>query len=140
MRTLFLIVILALAACTINPEPTAPAIDTDTIAGYWSGNVAGKLDTGKELPPGDVGILLIAGCVIDKVCGKYSEDGHCPGDIILSKIEEDRYYFIAETLSGTTHRCGMDNSIVIELELRSDGTIYFVSHNGATVTGILQRK
>ncbi len=94
MRTLFLIVILALAACTINPEPTAPAIDTDTIAGYWSGNVAGKLDTGKELPPGDVGILLIAGCVIDKVCGKYSEDGHCPGDIILSKVDGNIYFFI----------------------------------------------
>ena len=140
MRALFLIVILALAACTINPEPTTTAIETDAIAGYWSGQVAGKFDTGIEIPSIDVGILIIAGCAIDKVCGKYSEDGHCPGDIILSKVDGNIYFFIAETLSGTSHRCGIDNNIVIELELRSDGTIYFVSQNGATVTGILQRK
>lgn len=140
MRAFLLIVILALAACTSTSEPTAPAIDTDTIAGFWSGRITGKLDTEKESPAIDVGILIIAGCVIDNVCGKYSEDGHCPGDIILSKVEENRYFFIAETLSGTTHRCGMSNSIIIELELRSDGTIYFVSHNGATLTGILQMK
>ena len=140
MRSLFLILTLALAACTNTPEPIAPVIDTDTIAGYWSGKAAGKLDTGKELLPREIGILIIADCTIDKVCGKFAEDGQCPGDIVLLKIEGNRYFFIAETLSGTTHRCGTGNSIVIELELRSEGTIYFVSHNGATVTGILQRK
>ena len=140
MRSLFLILTLALAACTNTPEPIAPVIDTDTIAGYWSGKAAGKLDTGKEVLPIEIGVLIIADCAIDNVCGKFAEDGQCPGDIILLKIEGNRYFFIAETLSGTTHRCGIGNSIVIELELRSEGTMYFVNHNGATLTGILQRK
>ena len=47
---IFLILILAFAACTITPEPTEPAINTDAIAGYWSGSVTGKLDSGQELP------------------------------------------------------------------------------------------
>ncbi len=43
MRSLFLILILSLAGCTNTPEPIAPVIDTDTIAGYWTGKAAGKL-------------------------------------------------------------------------------------------------
>jgi hypothetical protein len=139
-RVIFLIVILALAACTITPKPAQPAINTDTIAGYWSGQVAGKLDTGQALPSRDVGILIIAGCTIGKICGKMAEDDQCPGDIILTNVNGNRYYFLSETLSGTQYFCAKGDFRTIELELRSDGTIYFVYHNDATLTGILQRK
>ncbi len=139
-HVIFLIVILALTACTITPESTEPVINTDTIAGYWSGKVAGKPGTGQELHQKDVGILIITGCTIGKVCGKFAEDDQCPGDIILLKVEGNRYRFISDMESGTKHICAKDVIRMIDLELRSDGTIYFVYHNGATLTGILQRK
>lgn len=65
MRSLSLILTLALAACINTPEPIPPVIDTDTIAGYWSGKAAGKLDTGKEVLPIEIGVLIIADCAID---------------------------------------------------------------------------
>ena len=139
-QVIFLIMILAFAACTLTQEPTEAAINTDTIAGYWSGKVAGKLGTGQELHQKDVGILIIAGCTIGKVCGKLAEDNQCPGDLILMKVDGNQYTFISETLSGTQHICAKGDIRMIDLELRSDGTIYFVSHNGANLTGILQRK
>lgn len=139
-RVIFLILILALAACTIMPESTEPGINTDTIAGYWSGKVEGELDTGGELPPRDIGILIIAGCTVGKVCGKFSDDDQCPGDIILIEADGNRYNFLSETVSGTRHFCGKGNNRMIDLELRTDGAIYFVYHNGATLTGILHRR
>lgn len=137
---IFLILILAFAACTITPEPTGPAINTDAIAGYWSGSVTGKLGSGQELPPRDIQIIIIAGCTVGKVCGKSSEDDQCPGEIILLKVDGNQYNFISETVSGTRHICGKGGNKMIDLELQSDGTIYSVYHNGATLTGILQRK
>jgi hypothetical protein len=139
-RVIFLVVILALTACTITREPTDLAINTDTIAGYWSGKVAGKLGTGQELHQKDVGILIIAGCTIGKVCGKLAEDNQCPGDLILMKVDGNQYTFISETGSGTKHICAKGVIRMINLELSSDGTIYFVYHNGATLTGILSTK
>ena len=94
-HVIFLIVILALTACTITREPTDLAINTDTIAGYWSGKVAGNLDTGQELHQKDVGILIITGCTIGNVCGKFAEDDQCPEDIILLKVDGNRYTFIS---------------------------------------------
>ena len=134
-RFILLMVILALAACTIKPTS-----NTDSIAGYWSGKAAGELDTGGELPPRDIQIILIAGCITGKVCGKFSEDNQCPGDIILMKVDENRYSFISETASGARHICGKGDIRMFDLDLRSDGTIHFEYHNGATLTGILQRK
>jgi hypothetical protein len=139
VRKLFLIVVLALAACTITPEPTVPAINTDSIAGYWSGNVVREIGTGEDPPPKVVGILIISGCAIGNVCGKFSENGQCPGDIILQRIEEGRFSFTAETQSGTTHRCGMGNQIIIDLTLLPDGTLSFVNHNGDIQSGILKK-
>ena len=139
-RVIFLILILALAACATSPEPTEPGINTDSIAGYWSGEVAGKLDNGDELPPRDIKIIIIAGCKVGKVCGKFTEDEHCPGDIILLNVDGNRYKFIYETTSGAQHICGSGDFRTIDLKLLSDGTINFMYHNGATLTGILQRK
>jgi hypothetical protein len=133
-------VILALTACTNNSETGDPTINTDMIAGYWSGTVAGYLDSGDELPPRDIGILIIADCSIGDVCGKFSEGDQCPGDIILKMVDGNRYSFLSETVIGTRHICGEGNTSTIDLELLSDGTIYLVTHNGATLTGILQRK
>ena len=140
MRVIFLIVILALAACTITPKPAQPALNTDSIAGFWSGKVTGRLETGQELPSRDIGILIIAGCSSGKVCGKMAEDDQCPGPIILRNVDGNRYYFLSETVSGTRYLCAKGDFRTLELELRSDGTIYFVHKNGATLTGILQRK
>ena len=134
---IFLVVILALTACTLTQEPTEIAFNTDTIAGYWSGKVAGNLDTGQEIRPRDIGILIIAGCTKGKVCGKLVEDDRCPGELILMKVDGNRYRFISDMESGTKHICAKDVIRMIDLELRSDGTIYFVYHNGATLTGIL---
>ncbi|MES0343615.1 MAG: hypothetical protein ABUK16_05810 [Anaerolineales bacterium] len=139
MRKLLLIVVLALAACTITPEPTVPAINTDSIAGYWSGNVISEIGTGEDPPPSVVGILIISDCAIGNVCGKFSENGLCPGDIILQRIEGERFTFTAETQSGTTHRCGMGNQIIIDLTLLPDGTLSFVNHNGDIHSGILKK-
>lgn len=136
----FLILILVLTACTITNTLTNPVINTDSIAGNWSGEVTGKLVNGDELPPRDVRIIIIADCSTGEVCGKLAEDDQCPGDIILLDVVENRYSFIAETKSGTRHICGEANITSIELELRPDGTLYFGFHNGATLTGILKRK
>jgi len=87
-HAIILIVILTFAACT-----SKPATNTDPIAGYWSGKVDGIGDTEQENAPREVGILIIAGCTIGKVCGKYSEDGHCPGDIVLMKVDGNRFSF-----------------------------------------------
>lgn len=139
-RVVFLILILVLAACTILPESTEPGFNTDTIAGYWSGKVEGELDTGGKLPPIDIGILIIADCTVGMVCGKFSEGGQCPGDIILLKVDENQYSFLSETASGTRHICGKGDIRIFDLDLRPDGTIHFEYHNGATLTGVLQRK
>lgn len=128
-------VILLLTACTIMP-----ANNTDSIAGYWSGDATGVDHNGQELAPRDVGILIIAGCTTGKVCGKFSEDNHCPGDIVLTKVAGNRFNFIAETVSGTRDACGGGDLRMIDLELRLDGTVNFTFHNGATLTGILKRK
>lgn len=139
-HVIFLILILALAACTTSPEPTEQGINTDSIAGYWSGEVTGKLDNGAELPPRDIKIIIIADCNIGEVCGKFAEDDQCPGDIILLDVNENQFDFISETKSGTRRICGEGDISMIDLELRPEGTIYFVYHNGATLTGILLRK
>ena len=139
MRKLFLTVVMAIAACTLTPEPTAPAIDTDSIAGYWSGNAVREFGAGEDPPPKVVGILIISDCAIGDVCGKFSENGQCPGDIILQRVEEGKFSFTAETQSGTTYRCGMGNQIIIDLTLLPDGTLSFVNHNGEIHSGILMK-
>jgi hypothetical protein len=135
-----LVVILVLSACGTTPDTEAPTINTDNIAGYWSGEVVQKLDTGQELDPIDIKIVIIAGCTAGKVCGKLTEGDYCPGEIVLQKITGTTYSFLSETVSGTGHMCGSGDFRVIDLELRSDGTILFMYHNGATISGILQRK
>ena len=137
---IFLILILTITACSFTTKPTEAEISTDTIAEYWSGEVTGNLDNGDELPPRDIQIIIIAGCTFGKVYGKSSEDDQCPGEIILLKVDGNQYNFISETVSGTRHICGKGDNKMIDLELQSDGTIYSVYHNGATLTGILQRK
>ena len=139
-RTIFLIMTLALAACTTTPEPTEQASNTDAIAGYWSGEATGELDAGQELQLRDVGVAIKPDCTTGKVCGKFSEDGHCPGDIVLKKIDGNRFYFLSETASGARGTCGAGNIRMIDLELRPDGTIDFVYHNGEILTGILHQK
>jgi hypothetical protein len=130
---------MTLAACTISPDPTQPAISTDSIAGYWSGNIVSEIGVEEDLPPSVVGILIISDCAIGNVCGKFSENGKCPGDIILQRVEGGRFSFTAETQSGTTYRCGMGNQIIIDLTLLPDGTLAFVNHNGETHSGILMK-
>jgi len=49
-RVIFPLVTLALAACAITNVSKEPAINTDSITGFWSGEFVGKLATGKELP------------------------------------------------------------------------------------------
>ena len=127
-------VILLLAACT-----NKPATNPDSIARYWSGNVTGVSQNGQELPNRDVGIIIIAGYTTGKVCGKFSEDDHCPGDIVLRKVAGN-LYFISETVSGTRYARGGGDLRKIDLELHLDGTVDFAFHNGASITGILQRK
>lgn len=139
MRKLFLILIMTLAACTISPDPTQPVINTDSIAGYWSGNIVSEIGAEEDLPPSVVGILIISDCAIGNVCGKFSENDKCPGDIILQRVEGCRFSFTAETQSGTTYRCGMGNQIIIDLTLLPDGTLAFVNHNGETHSGILMK-
>ncbi len=139
-RTIFLVVTLTLAACTTTPEPTELASNTNVIAGYWSGKVAGELDIGQDAPPRNVGVIIKPDCTTGKACGKFAEDGHCPGDIVLMKVDGNRFYFLSETASGDRHMCGEGNIRMIDLELRSDGTMGFVYHNGTTLTGILQKK
>ncbi len=139
MRKLFLILVMALAACAISPDPTQPIINTDSIAGYWSGNIVREIGAGEDLLPSVVGILIISDCAVGNVCGKFSENGQCPGDIILQRIEEGRFSFTAETQSGTTYRCGMGNQIIIDLTLLPDGTLSFVNHNGEIHSGILKK-
>jgi len=139
VRKLFLILAMALAACAISSDPTQPIINSDSIAGYWSGNIVREIGAGEDLPPSVVGILIISDCAIGNVCGKFSENGQCPGDIILQRIEEGRFSFTAETQSGTTYRCGMGNQIIIDLTLLPDGTLSFVNHNGEIHSGILKK-
>lgn len=115
------------------------AIDTDSIAGYWSGEVVGKPAAGKDVPPRDVQVIIIPGCTVGKVCGKFSEDNQCPGDIVLTMVAGNRYRFLSETVSGARHIYGSGDIRRFDLELRSDGTIQFMYHNGATLTGVLQR-
>jgi len=134
-RLIFLVVSLILVACT-----SKPINNTDSIAGYWSGKVDGINDSGQEIPPRDVGVLIIAGCTTSEVCGKFSEDGHCPGDIMLMKIEENRFTFLSETASGARQSCGEGDIRMIDLELQPDGTILFMFQNGTTLTGILHKK
>jgi len=130
---------MALAACAISSDPTQPIINSDSIAGYWSGNIVREIGAEEDLPPGVVGILIISDCAIGNVCGKFSENGKCPGDIILQRVEGGRFSFTAETQSGTTDRCGMGNQIIIDLTLLPDGTLAFVNHNGETHSGILMK-
>ena len=139
-RVICLVVILALSACGTTPDTEESTINTDSIAGYWSGEVVQKPDTGQELDPIDIKIIIIAGCTAGKVCGKLTEGDHCPGDIVLKKIAGNVYNFLYETVSGAGHLCGSGDFRMIDLELRSNGTILFVYQNGATITGILQRK
>jgi len=136
---IFLILILVFAACTVTPEPVESEINTDTIAGYWSGIVEGEFDTGQELPPSNVGILIIAGCTIGNVCGKFSENHECPGDIVLMKVDGNQYSFFAKMGASAKRPCGAGSMRMIDLELRSDGTIYYVNDNGASQTGVLQK-
>lgn len=134
-RFVLLLLSLTLAACT-----SKSATSTDSIAGYWSGRVDGISDTGQEIPPREVGILIIKGCTTGKVCGKLSEDGHCPGDIIFTKVDGNRYNFLSETASGSRHSCGEGSLRLIDLELKPDGTILLMFHNGITLTGLLRKK
>ena len=134
-QVLLLILIFGLTACT-----SKPATNTNLIAGYWSGKVDGIGDTEQENAPREVGILIIAGCTVNKVCGKYSEDGHCPGDIVLMKVDRNRFSFLSETASGSRQACGSGDIRTIDLELLSDGTIDFLYHNGDSLSGILERK
>ena len=97
-------------------------------------------DTKGEIPPKNVGILIRAGCTTGKVCGKYSEGGQCPGDIILTKVNENRFHFLYETASGTRNSCGTGATRMIVLELLANGTIQFNFHNGITLTGTLRKK
>jgi len=135
-----LIVTLALTACASTNDSKEPEIDTDSIAGYWSGEVVGKPAAGKDVSPRDVQVIIIPGCTIGKVCGKFSEDNQCPGDIVLTMVAGNRYSFLSETASGARHICGSGDIRRFDLELRSDGTILFVYQNGATIMGILQKK
>lgn len=136
---LFNLVFLTLVACAINPLRSETDTNTDLIAGYWSGEVTGVLDNGEELPSKSIGILIKAGCTVGNPCGKLSEDGYCPGDIILLKVDGNRYSFLSETVSGTQHICGVGDMRQIDLVLRSDGKILFDYKNGAIISGVLQK-
>ena len=132
---------LIITSCTIISDLTEPVINTDMIAGNWSGKISGLHNSDHELNPRDIQMIIIAGCTIGNVCGKLSEDNYCPGDIILLKVDGTRFEFLSETVSGVQHICGTGDLRKIELELRSDETIYFVNQNGATyLTGILYKK
>jgi len=132
-RLSLLIVILALAACTGKPTT-----NTDSIAGYWSGNVDVIGDTGQENSPRVVGILIIKDCTTGKVCGKFALDGNCPGDIKLLEVDGNRFTFLSETASRSSDVCGGGYIRTIDLELQSDGTVDFLYHNGDSLSGILE--
>jgi hypothetical protein len=132
---IFLITILALAACTGQPVN-----NTDPIAGYWSGNVDKTGDDGQELPPVVIGILIVAGCTPGEVCGKYSEDGHCPGDISLMKIDGNRFSFRSENAGGSRSACGTGDTLMLDLELNLDGTILLVFQNESAISCIMERQ
>jgi hypothetical protein len=134
-RTILLIGILILTACTQKP-----AIATDAIAGYWSGTVDGKRNASQEVQTRDIGIMIIAECSTGKVCGKFDEDNTCPSDIVLTNVEENQYKFVVETVSGTRHACGVGDITIINLELLPNGTIHFVIHNGEKLSGFLHKQ
>lgn len=132
---MLLIVSVIFTTCTYKPT-----INTDPIAGYWHGKVENIKDTDGEIQPKDIGILIIAGCTTGKVCGKFSEGGQCPGDIILTKVNGNRFHFLLETVSGTRHSCGTGATRMIVLELIPNGSMKFNFHNGITLAGTLQKK
>jgi hypothetical protein len=107
--------------------------------GYWSGNILREIGAGEDPLTQVVGILINSDCDTGNVCGKFSKNGQCPGDIILQRIEGERFSFTAETQSSTTHRFGMGNQIIIDLTSLPDGTLFFVNHNGDLHSGILKK-
>ena len=113
--------------------------DALPIAGCWSGNVVREIGAGEDPSTQVVGILIISDCDTGNVCVKFSENGQCPGDSILQRIEGERFSFTAETQSGATHRCRMGNHIIIDLTSLPDGTLSFVNHNGELHSGILKK-
>jgi len=136
-HVMFLIVAFALTACTVAPEPI---VTTSTIAGNWSGEVKGKLKDGQELDSRTIQLLIMSECTAGKICGKVAEDGHCPGDLILLKVDGFRFEFLSQAVSSAQHICGFGDIRMIELEIISDVTIEYVAHNGVTLSGILKKK
>jgi hypothetical protein len=134
----FALLIWVIAACSPSQGSVPPAINTDAIAGYWSGKFTKQLEGGEESPSIDVGILLISGCEIGEVCGKFAENNECPRDIIFHKVEGEKYFFLAQTQTGTTHACGIGKSRIIELKLLPDGSISFAVQSGASSLGVLR--
>ena len=132
---IFLFVGMVLTSCSNNP-----AKNTDRIAGNWYANVDWFSEDGEEITTKEIGILIIPNCTTGMVCGKFSQEGQCPSDIILTKVDGNLFFFIAETVSGTRHSCSAGGAGLIELNLQLDGTLHFMFHSGIERRGILIKK
>jgi hypothetical protein len=118
------------------PTSAPAAVNTNAIAGTWSGTIANS--TGTFSTP--VKLSIQAGCQPGKVCGTFSAPQlSCNGDLFLQTINAETFLFQEQNVSGSASCL---SGGIEQLQLMADGTLaygYLTSPGSeATSTGILK--
>ena len=105
------------ATQTVTPLPTS-MINTDSIAGHWTGIVVGIIDRTFST---HLDLFIQNGCSIGNLCGTYSTPQlSCSGSLLFVEMRNHTYVFLEKQIIKI-HSCLSGGSEYINL--LSDGTL-----------------
>jgi hypothetical protein len=98
---------------------SVPNINSDAVAGKWSGTITNTSGTFSTL----VNLDIQAGCMPGRVCGKFSAPKLlCSGDLFLKEIAGEQFVFIEQNVTGAAS-CALGGYEY--LQPLADGTLSF---------------
>jgi len=107
----------AVGGTVFTPMPNA--INTDAIAGHWSGIISSQ-DSTFSTP---LELSIQAGCGLNQVCGAFSAPQlPCSGGLFLQAIDAGAFVFLEQSIAGADF-CVTGG--VERLTLQTDGTLSY---------------